>query len=1395
MEARLLEYIENKDVDKVKYFLDNVVKNNINIDINKGNKSGEYPFLWAIIKDNIEIVKIIIKYAKEKNIILKINEKDKFGDYPFLYSIIKNNIEITNLIVNYANENNITLEIREKNKDGFFPILLAISNNNTEMVKLILNYANKINTILNISEKDIEHIITRNLFFIPLKNISNIDKEIIKLLYIYKKEHKIEIIFNVNSELLTKFEEVSNTSISYENINQIETKMLTNNTTNINSTVISKVHDSIIQVSTINNCENGDLAIALYDFNGAQLEELSIYKNEYLIVTNWNIKNGWVYGYKKNNPEKKGIFPFFLISKCKTTTGTTTANTITTSILNSTTTISTSTTTIDESKNNQGENDNTSLIYECINGNEEKIKYLIEHGADINMKNSDGDTPLIILCKIELENSFALVKYLVDHGANVNIANDDDRKTPLMYACKKNKNLISKYLIEKNADVNYKNKNGETPLIIASKNENEELVEYLINHGANIFEKDVSNNSALSYAIKKINKKIIEFLNKSIKENNNYLTYSYKNVNGIEIIKVINNKNIYDINSLNEEGDTLLIDACKNENENEIEKLIENGADVNKKNYVGDTPLTISCEIGNQKIIEYLIEKGADMEINNSVGISPINILCKMENKNSLNILQYLVEKGINLNNKDKNKISPLLMSCYFTNEIIATYLISKCLNINIQNKNGDSPLIVSCYFNNIVIIKSLIENHADINLKNKNNETPLIVAKRIKNKEIKKYIKSKLATENIEIYVKVLQNFKGNNSDELKIKKGDIIKVINKKLRPGWLYGYKINNRDIKEKINLNFENIKKDDNINNNNDSIGSVNNVVDIEMEIESSKFHSVEMTSKIIDIAKKSICLIEFEESGNVIKGTGFLIRLPIPTEENSMFGLITNNHILNSKHLKHNKSYMININNKQYKINIDKENFIFTSELIDITFIQLIDEKLIKNQELDFMIPNINNNMINESNKLITIIQYPHGKGPYFSEGYITNISGFNYFHTISTRKGSSGSPLITKDMKVIGIHKSSIKNKNINVATKYSVIEHAIRTLYNKKYIYKMKKSRKLARELSFEEINVLKNHGLYETSFPNIYKCPYSNSSLLLLFYRTNHGWYWSSKKELDDNYELKFISTFDWELINPYKSIESNINDNVNLDYRHKLIITWLKLSELMTYVFFNQSTLYKGLSKECRENYDNNELLNSCGVDDSFSIENYKKSCQLVFSEKCKVLLDDIKSAFPKCSNDKNMTIYLDYLNDINRIQQTYLCSLNGDGKLCPDVELLYTNNGTLGKNVEYIEICKYKSCRDNLIQYREKVYNHPKTCTILEFLSTKEVSLNCNQEENDQDQEENDQDQEDDDIISFLKSEECTSKMTDDTDVSKIMGLTIDVDASISGANQIKILNSL
>jgi ankyrin repeat protein len=85
------------------------------------------------------------------------------------------------------------------------------------------------------------------------------------------------------------------------------------------------------------------------------------------------------------------------------------------------------------------------------------------------------------------KNNLILVKKLIERGADVNAFNIQG-ETPLTYASRKGHLQIVKYLVKHGADVNYVNADHTSALAIASASNKMDVVKYLVeNTGANWF--------------------------------------------------------------------------------------------------------------------------------------------------------------------------------------------------------------------------------------------------------------------------------------------------------------------------------------------------------------------------------------------------------------------------------------------------------------------------------------------------------------------------------------------------------------------------------------------------------------------------------------------------------------------------------------------------------------------------------------------------------------------------------------------------------------------------------------------------------------------------------------------------------------------------------------------
>jgi len=141
-------------------------------------------------------------------------------------------------------------------------------------------------------------------------------------------------------------------------------------------------------------------------------------------------------------------------------------------------------------------------------GNVGSIRNLLEKGVNVNEELEDGNMPLLVFVS-ECNNKtfFNCLKLLTDKGADVNIKNNEGL-TPLHYltSCPLSGEIVVKsaeLLVSKGADVNCKNSKGQTPLHLLAVGLPVFCVPFahlLLSHGANPNEKDNDSLAPLHVA-------------------------------------------------------------------------------------------------------------------------------------------------------------------------------------------------------------------------------------------------------------------------------------------------------------------------------------------------------------------------------------------------------------------------------------------------------------------------------------------------------------------------------------------------------------------------------------------------------------------------------------------------------------------------------------------------------------------------------------------------------------------------------------------------------------------------------------------------------------------------------------------------------------------------------
>ena len=150
----------------------------------------------------------------------------------------------------------------------------------------------------------------------------------------------------------------------------------------------------------------------------------------------------------------------------------------------------------------------TALEHAVKNANREMVQLLLSAGANVNAKNAEGETVLMML---DDDATGDLVWDLLNAGADVNLK-DNSGATALMQIAVSNNLEALKTLLDAGAKVDGKNKLGRTALMLAAAEGFVNNVRALVLAGADINATDKEDRDALAHASENDHAAVIRFL-------------------------------------------------------------------------------------------------------------------------------------------------------------------------------------------------------------------------------------------------------------------------------------------------------------------------------------------------------------------------------------------------------------------------------------------------------------------------------------------------------------------------------------------------------------------------------------------------------------------------------------------------------------------------------------------------------------------------------------------------------------------------------------------------------------------------------------------------------------------------------------------------------------------
>jgi ankyrin repeat protein len=218
-------------------------------------------------------------------------------------------------------------------------------------------------------------------------------------------------------------------------------------------------------------------------------------------------------------------------------------------------------------------------------------EYLVGAGLNPNVANKEGVTPLHVLAA--RSKDIKVITYLIKKGLDVN-AKDAEGSTPFLNATSRNNLSIVELLFQNVTDVNQGNNKGETALALAIKNNTVDVVNFLAEKEANFEFKDKNGNNIVYYL---------------------YDGYSPRNEEQFyKKLSLLQDKGV-NLTSTQKNGNTLFHLATEKQSLKLLEIAAKLGIKVNAKNKDGNTALHIAAmKAKDAKILEYLIAHGADVK-------------------------------------------------------------------------------------------------------------------------------------------------------------------------------------------------------------------------------------------------------------------------------------------------------------------------------------------------------------------------------------------------------------------------------------------------------------------------------------------------------------------------------------------------------------------------------------------------------------------------------------------------------------------------------------------------------------------------------------------------------------------------------------------------------------
>ena len=383
--------------------------------------------------------------------------------------------------------------------------------------------------------------------------------------------------------------------------------------------------------------------------------------------------------------------------------------------------------------NVRGYYNTTPLLSAAFNGDLETVQVLLKCKADMNARNDNGENALHNASHGYSENigpSLSKVALLLlKHGANVTARMNKDKghSTPLHIAARYGRIEVAHVLLQHGANVGTKDRDGGTALHRAAQYGKFEVVRVLLQHGADVGTKDRDGRTALHQAVQYREVEVGRVLlqhgpDVGTEDRDDRTALRQAEYRKVEVVHVLLQHGA-DVGAKDRDDRTALHQAVKYGEVEVVRMLLQHGADVGTKDRDGRTALHQAAE---DEVVRMLLQHGADVGAKDGDGRTALHQAAQY---GWIDIVRMLLQHGADVGVEDSDGRTALHRAVKYREVEVVRMLLQHGADVGTKDGDGRTALHQAVDYAEVNIVRMLLEHGADVGMEDSSGNTALQLA------------------------------------------------------------------------------------------------------------------------------------------------------------------------------------------------------------------------------------------------------------------------------------------------------------------------------------------------------------------------------------------------------------------------------------------------------------------------------------------------------------------------------------------------------------------------------------------------------------------------------------------------------------------------------------------